>query len=232
MLATLALAIIVLLISGTHTSRGDFTQTIVPSIETLSGQTRIERAIPAPQTILLTLENPTFEIAPGDRIETATGSSASISWPDGSLTRMSELTSVIIRTMEVSGDLTTIQIEMSLQNGKTWTNVIRYLGEDSYFRQSFNDDRTVASVRGTVFEINLDREYAYSENHAVEITDTQSNKTVVVGEGKVISTRTLLDLASSLLDVSWQRANRLADQEYLTERLRALQTSLQGAFSS
>ncbi len=42
---------------------------------------------------------------------------------------------------------------------------------DSYFKQRFDNDLKVAAVRGTVFEVNLEKGYLRTESHAVTIQD-------------------------------------------------------------
>ncbi len=46
---------------------------------------------------------------------------------------------------------------------------------DSYFHEQFNDDTALAAVRGTVFEINLDRKYIHTIDHAISVEDIGSH---------------------------------------------------------
>lgn len=64
-----------------------------------------------------------------------------------------------------------IQIDFSLETGKTWSNVVKYMFGESYFRERFNNDTALAAVRGTVFEVNMDKKYIHTIDHAVTIED-------------------------------------------------------------
>lgn len=68
-----------------------------------------------------------------------------------------------------------IQVDFSLEEGKSWSNVIKYLYGESYFHERFNNDTALAAVRGTIFEVNLDRKYIHTIDHAVSIEDVQSH---------------------------------------------------------
>jgi hypothetical protein len=46
---------------------------------------------------------------------------------------------------------------------------------DSYFHEQFNDNTSLAAVRGTVFEINLDRKYVHAIDHAISVEDVGSH---------------------------------------------------------
>lgn len=103
----------------------------------------------------------------GDKIKTLVGSQATIFWTDGSITRLSEKTALTISTLSVSKDLSSIQIRFDTESGKTWSNVIRALLPDSFFEQTYDHGSYVATVRGTVFELNLDKHYLHAVSHAV-----------------------------------------------------------------
>ncbi len=46
---------------------------------------------------------------------------------------------------------------------------------DSYFHERFNNNTSLAAVRGTVFEVNLDRKYIHTIDHAISVEDIQSH---------------------------------------------------------
>ena len=104
----------------------------------------------------------------GDRIRTLTDSSATLFWPDGSVTRLGEKTNITIH--ELQGGTST-QVDFSITEGKSWSNIVRYLDPDSHFKQRFDNDLKVAAVRGTVFEVNVDKNYIRTVSHAVDIQD-------------------------------------------------------------
>ena len=110
----------------------------------------------------------------GDTLKTLVASSATISWPDGSITRMSEKTGITISSLSVASDLSSVLIRFDTKSGKTWSNVIRSLMPDSFFEQTYDHGNYVATVRGTVFEVNLDKNYVHTVNHAIAIKSVQS----------------------------------------------------------
>lgn len=73
--------------------------------------------------------------------------------------------------MRVSEDLSEIGIRVDLEKGKLWSNVIHALFGDSYFRVDMPSEQVTAAVRGTVFEVNLEKNYIHSVNHAVILKD-------------------------------------------------------------
>ncbi len=106
----------------------------------------------------------------GDKIKTLE-STATIFWPDGSITRLGEKSSIVIHEMRANSANTGIQIDFSLEQGKSWSNVVKYMFGESYFHERFNNDTALAAVRGTVFEVNLDRKYIHTIDHAVSVQD-------------------------------------------------------------
>jgi hypothetical protein len=105
-----------------------------------------------------------------DRIETIEASTATIFWIDGSITRLGEKTRIsVLELKNGQGDST--QVDFSISEGKSWSNLGRSLDPDSYFKQRYDNDQRVAAVRGTVFEVNVDKGYLRTESHAVTIQD-------------------------------------------------------------
>lgn len=78
-----------------------------------------------------------YILAPGDKISVGQESLALIEWGDGSLTRLGENTKISIEENQVSRDYTKINISFELIAGKTWSNVVSFLGEESSFTQTF-----------------------------------------------------------------------------------------------
>lgn len=83
----------------------------------------------------------------GDRITTFEKSAATIFWPDGSITRLAEKSSISIDEIRVRKDLSQIRIRFKLQSGKTWSDIIRFLTEGSYFTETYGDTNYAATVR-------------------------------------------------------------------------------------
>lgn len=105
-----------------------------------------------------------------DKIRTLAESAATIFWIDGSITRLGENTSISVLELKKSAGEST-QVDFSISEGKSWSNLARSLDPDSYFKQRFDNDQRVAAVRGTVFEVNVDKGYLHTESHAVVIQD-------------------------------------------------------------
>lgn len=123
-------------------------------------------------------------IAVGDKIRTLADSQATIFWPDGSVTRLGEKSTIKINEMKAKSISENIEIDFSLEQGKSWSNVIRYLYDTSYFHERFNDETALATVRGTVFEINLDNQYVHTVDHSILVEDLKNKgKTVLVTAG-------------------------------------------------
>jgi len=72
----------------------------------------------------------------------------------------------------------------------------------------------VAGVRGTVFDINLERGYIHSVDHVVTLKN-RLLQSVELMPGEIVSAADILKkLASSALDATWEGANQLRDQAY------------------
>ncbi|MDD3646375.1 MAG: FecR domain-containing protein [Candidatus Gracilibacteria bacterium] len=153
----------------------------------------------------------------GDTIKTMGGNSlAVIEWGDGSITRLGANSELKVRENEVSDNLNTIQISFDLEKGKTWSNVINFMGEDSYFKEYYVDME--AAVRGTVFEVNLENNYVYVDKH--EITVTKDNgDSIVVPEKKPFDIRTFSFIALQKFlqdsqDIIWSELNKRMDKDF------------------
>ncbi|OIP54217.1 hypothetical protein AUK10_01305 [Candidatus Gracilibacteria bacterium CG2_30_37_12] len=194
---------------------------IDPYVLSTKGDTLIIR-----DTTIAVGENKQASILIGDRIQT-NNSLATIFWPDGSLTRLGEKSSIRINAMQAKTANENIQINFSLESGKTWSNVVKYMFGDSYFHEQFNDDTALAAVRGTVFEINLDRKYIHTIDHAISVEDIGSHtgSTFVVAGG-LLDTDTRNILLKNKIDELWNKANNDADVIYLNQRMEALKKQI------
>lgn len=194
---------------------------IDPYVLSTKGDTLIIR-----DSTLTVGENQQEPIFVGDKIQT-NNSLATIFWPDGSLTRLWEQSSIRINTMQAKTANKDIQINFSLESWKTWSNVVKYMFGDSYFHEQFNDDTALAAVRGTVFEINLDRKYIHTIDHAISVEDISSHtgSTFVVA-GWLLDTDTRNILLKNKIDELWNKANNDADVIYLNQRMEALKKQI------
>lgn len=191
------------------------------TLKTTEGKTLLVRNT---TQILKTGESASLQV--GDKIKTLPRSSATIFWADGSVTRLSEKTSITISSLQVSGDLSSVQIRFDTESGKTWSNVIRSLLPDSFFEQTYDNGAYVATVRGTVFEINLDRDYVRSIHHGISIKNTKTNAKTEVLQGKTIQARNWKILGKELIDTAWDKWNTNEDVIYMDRQLKKLSDNL------
>jgi hypothetical protein len=161
-----------------------------------------------------------------DRIRTLASSTAIVFWADGSVTRLGEKTNISLLELR-SDPRGSTQVEISLSEGKTWTNIVRMLDPESSFKQRFDNDQKVAAVRGTQFGINLDEGYLQTQSHAVDVTDLNWEVLTTIPAGKAISVTSVFDLVSpDSLDSTWQALNTASDAIIAQERVQALQQDL------
>lgn len=152
-----------------------------------------------------------------DIVETKTNDSlAVIEWWDWSLTRLWWNTKIEILENEVSKNKNNINILFKLSSWKTWSNVISYLWDDSYFKQVFNDSE--ASVRGTIFMVDLEKDYLQVDSHEVVLQDPKiwelnitKNKQIKLSDFKFISFE---DFIKFFKDKWFFELNQQLDKEY------------------
>ncbi len=140
-----------------------------------------------------------------------------IEWWDGSITRLWGDSKVVIEELDVSQDLSRINLSFSLSSGKTWSNVVSFLWEDSYFKQNFEDVQ--ASVRGTIFDVDLTNNYVFVEDHEVALTKWDSS--IILKENSAFNIRTfsfieLQKFLEEVRDTTWKRINQKLDSDYFT----------------
>ena len=155
-----------------------------------------------------------------DIIETAPNSFGIVNWPDRSITRLWPQTRIIIEKMNVSRDYATIEISYEMKRGKVWNNVIHLLVWESYFETRLPKDNIIAGVRGTVFEVNLDRGYIQAIEHSTHLSDT-SWKSLDLFPGELVSSENIwVRKGREWIDTTWNDWNTLSDATY--EQIRAL----------
>ncbi len=144
---------------------------------------------------------------------------AIIKWWDWSITRIWWNTTLKINKADVSPDLTKIQILFNLlwKTWKTRSDVVSFIGEDSYFKEWFVD--TEAAVRWTSFEVNLEKKYLYVNSHEVSLKDKKNGKKYIVREKQAINIFNFdfIALEKFILKVSdkaWRQLNEELDKEY------------------
>lgn len=153
---------------------------------------------------------------------------AIIEWWDWSVTRLWWNTSVQVNELYVSNNKEKLNISFELINWKTWSNVVSFVPEDSYFKQTFAD--TEAAVRWTIFNVDLEKDYLYVVDHKVELTKS-SWDTIVVDEKKPISLSNftfiqLEEFIRSIRDNAFDELNRKFDTELLNKLKLELQAKI------
>ena len=155
-----------------------------------------------------------------DSIRTIWESSiAVIEWWDGSITRLWPNTLLTVDQNDVNEDLSKIQIWFKLLNWKTWSNVISFMWEDSYFKEYFDDIE--AWVRWTVFNVDLTKDYLWVISHEVDLK-LKDWKSFKIGESEVISLSnfSLVDLQvflDDLKDEARENLNTKLDKDLVDE---------------
>lgn len=210
----LSLAIWLLLFSDLFKGPAVVSDKIDPYVLSTKGKTLIFR-----DKIRTTVEEDKQElIRVGDKIRTL-DSTATVFWPDGSITRLSEKSSIKINEMRAKTASEQIQIDFSLENGKSWSYIVKYMFGDSYFHERFNNDKLIAAVRWTIFEINLDDKYIHAINHGISIENTQlHDKPLFIESGWILTSDTQRPLSVGQFDIVWNSLNHDADVAYLKKR--------------
>lgn len=159
------------------------------------------------------------DVATWDELVTLSGSLVVIHWWDGSLTRVGESSEILIEREKISKNRNLIDISFRLVSGKTWSQVVSFINEDSSFIQSFDDIE--AWVRGTVFDVDLTNNFIRVSDHEVELTNTPWD-TIRLAEWEVLNTKslTLIEISEFLQnieDAAWTELNNQFDIEYIEE---------------
>jgi len=149
-------------------------------------------------------------------IITKKDSACIIEWWDWSLTRLWENSKVEIQELNIKKDLSKINLQFKLINWKTWSNVVSYLWEESYFKQNFEDIE--AAVRWTVFDVNLNNDYVYVANHEVAVK--KDNKTKIISENNAFSISQfsfikIEEFIKNVVDKEWLEENAKLDNKFL-----------------
>ncbi len=140
-----------------------------------------------------------------------------IEWWDWSITRLWWNTKIIIKESNISKWKTEINISFDLISWKTWSNVISLMWKDSYFKESFK--WIEAWVRGTIFNVDLDKEYINVISHEVTLVD-QNGKKYLLEKDKPFSLISfsfidIKEFIENIKDKTWEDLNKKFDKEYI-----------------
>ncbi len=190
------------------------------------GRGLLVRGSPAPLSVGVpeTLEE-------GDIVRTLGDSLATIAWPDGSVSRIDQNSVVRIDTLEYQPETSFFDIFFILEKGASWTNVTSYLRGESQFRQGIGGKDVVASVRGTVFAVDVEDEYVYTASHAVELANAEGAVSLIP-QGSAMDFLSFQQVYDSVLDDQWKTLNEQADLEYINEKIQATKSRLEAVYGS
>ncbi len=164
-----------------------------------------------------------------DEIITKAGSICVVEWWDGSLTRLWENWKITIEELNIEKDLSKINLQFKLTQWKTWSNVVSFLWEKSYFKQNFEDIE--ASVRWTVFDVDLNTDVLFVRDHEVALEKWEQKKIIKEGTAFNFKTFSLVEIQeflNNVRDKAWEDFNRAWDDKYLEK----LKTELLKNFST
>ena len=113
---------------------------IIPYLSVASGSVTIGRGDIAIDMV----SGDRYNLAEKDIIMTKSGAFAVVHWPDQSTTRLGSDSRMTINRMRVTDDYSAIEIELSLETGKIWSNVIRTIYPGSFFRVKLPDNNIIA----------------------------------------------------------------------------------------
>lgn len=169
-------------------------------------------------------KNETYDLKEGDVIITRVDSRAVINWPDHSTTRLAANSRLTIEKMRVASDYSRIELVASLENGKAWSNMVRTLYPGSQIELRLPKVGTVAGVRGTVFDINLDANYIESIDHSVSLRNLVG-QTVLLLPGEAVRADNILLKISTGIDGVWHGLNVQKDAIYSEIRTQITEVS-------
>lgn len=218
---------------SSSSSKLSLNERIVPYVLCTEGKTIVKSdSSRTAETTLLAAQERT-NVMVGNIIRTQAYSSATVFWPDGSITRLGEASAITIHSLDSNQEGKT-NVDFSLEGGKSWTNIARYLDPESNFTQRFDNDTKVAAVRGTVFEINMADDYVRTVDHAIQLKDASTGEEIghLVSGSIVKATELNQTLPESIVNTTWAAFNQSADEILTKERLEDLKKKVDAYYES
>lgn len=148
-----------------------------------------------------------------DIIYTLKNSLAVIEWWDKSVTRLWENTKVIVKENSVSEDIENINISFELLMWKTWSNVVSIMTWKSKFNQEVK--WTVAAVRGTVFEVDYEKDFVKVYKHEVKLINSNSWTLNILPWDTFSISNFSIDNVKKVFDDSFEKLNQSMDKQYI-----------------
>lgn len=177
----------------------------------------------------LLIKNQKQQLSINDIVKTTKENSlAIIEWWDWSITRLWWNSEIKVNELFVSQAKDKLNISFELLKWKSWSNVISYVPEDSYFKEIFMDKE--AAIRWTIFNVDIERDYLYVIDHKVELSDSSWNK-LLVEEKKPITLSNfsfiqLEEFIRNIRDNTFDEINRKFDIEFMNKLKLELQAKL------
>lgn len=170
-----------------------------------------------------------YILEPGNIVRTIGNDSlAVIEWGDGSITRLWGNTKISVGNNEVSRDYTKINISFDLIAGKTWSNVISFISNDSSFTQTFQG--VEAGVRGTIFDVDLEAGYIEVIDHKILLTGTDGQEYVIEEDTPFSLTDfdfiEFSEFLNTLKDANWAEVNSQLDAQKFTQLKNEIEKNL------
>lgn len=167
-----------------------------------------------------------------DKITTFENSNATIFWPDWSITRLWSKSAITITEMNIKKNLSEIKIKFNLEQWKTWSNITKFFSNDSYFTETYDFWNYAATVRGTVFEINLDENYIHAINHDVDLLDIKKDEIYNVQEWLWLNIWNPKNrIPNEIFDQERINENLLLDNEYIKMQIEELSNKINWALN-
>lgn len=195
---------------------------VTPTLRVMEGWAKIIRW----DLAIELMRDETYTLESWDAVETARDSIGVVTWPDHSITRLGPLTRIEIHKMLAELGYEKIEIAFSLKKWKIWSTIVRTLIGDSYFETTLPKNDIVAWVRGTIYEINLERGYIHAVNHAVTLRDS-SAKSLILMPGELVDSENIwIKKWKKILDNAWVHINTEYDKAYVLLRSSQVTSSL------
>ncbi|MBU1246744.1 FecR domain-containing protein, partial [Patescibacteria group bacterium] len=176
------------------------------------------------------------EVKQGDILETNENGLANIYFPDGSVIRLENNTSIVIEKSSFDKKSNSLKMQIELKIGRAWSRVMQMTTSNSFWK--IKTSNVVATVRGTAFavehfeeksavlvdkgkietaafdqETNKITEYStiiLGENQMIEITKKEIQE-LKIKQQKLISK----EIPKQVLQEEWIQRNKTADTQLL-----------------
>lgn len=209
------------------------TFSVKPWIEVVSG--KVNKKDQKTEKILSELKTGD-EIEQGDFIETDKQGLAIIYFPDGSVARMEQNTSLIIDQAEFNKESNSLKAKIKIKIGRVWSRIIQIVGADSFWEVKTSN--VVATVRGTAFGVEhtnqkslilVDKGEVETEAFDVETNEKIQGTKTILKKDKVLEIKKeeikelrkkpreliVKAISKEILKEEWIKRNKESDIRYI-----------------